>query len=850
MLFSNILPSLLPIWMASIILIVVLSTFKKWPFISGTLSGVLLVSFCFNSLFSSHESEIPVQKQFKAEIVSLVSTNSDWISFDIRLISEHKAFYQSNYRLTWQHPPEVKVGQVWLFTARMKPITSPLNQGGFNQQKYLLSRHIVAKGRVKQAKLLHYEAPIRQIIIDKMTPILHSLSNGSVLRALLFGDKSALTPQQWQQLRQTGTGHLVAISGLHLSVVFGLFWFLSRFGLQRILPTESRRNVLMAMVFAVLMTAGYGYLAGFAISTQRAFVMLLMLVVLTMVNQYSSPWQRLMWALFAVLIIDPFASLSAGFWLSFSALVIILFTLEYSEANSRSINEVIEFNDTGANDAGTNDTEFNNDEVNNDEVNAAKGIDTQDIDTHDNQTQDNEKSIHQVDPSLANNWSYIHLFKMKSRNYFWQLVIYFQRFWSIQWRLAVGLGLIQAVLFGTVSINSIWVNLLMVPWFSILVIPLSIIALVLILLMMLLPLSDEIMVGIGTQLMTVANFTLEGFQLLISQSNHWPVALIYLPDRLIICLMMFVFGLFLLKWTGNIQWRLCAGLLCLPFFMYLTNNLINEENNDLPTNWQAHILDVGQGTAVLIQQGNRGILYDTGAAYGENFSYAERVIIPTLKAKGVSQLDYIIISHDDNDHAGGLSTLLAQYPNSTLISDTHEHHFNLSKVKEPIVNPCSKRQFIWQGLKVDLAVNSKAENDNNRSCIAYISDDKHQLLLAGDIEKQSEQYFIENNSLTKADILLAPHHGSRTSSTAAFIDEVSPKQVIFTAGFANQYGFPKDDVVNRYKIRGIETLVSGRSGQISIDFKPSNYVIRQYRTDIAPFWYNKLFRFGEKVKAE
>nr|WP_283104676.1 DNA internalization-related competence protein ComEC/Rec2 [Shewanella olleyana] len=827
MLFSNLLPSLLPIWMASIILIVVLSTLNKWPFISGTLSGVLLVSFCFNSLFSSHESEMPVQKQFKAEIVSLVSTNSDWISFDIRLISEHKAFYQSYYRLTWQQPPEVKVGQIWQFTARMKPITSPLNQGGFNQQKYLLSRHIVAKGRVKQAKLLHYDAPIRQIIIDKMTPILQRLSNGAILRALLFGDKSALTPQQWQQLRQTGTGHLVAISGLHLSVVFGLFWFLSRFGLQRIFPTNSRRNVLMALVFAVLVTAEYGYLAGFAISTQRAFVMLLMLVVLTIVNQYSSPWQRLMWALFAVLIIDPFASLSAGFWLSFSALVIILFTLEYSQANARNINSGI-----GANETKVNETK----------VNAIQDNATQDKDVENSKTE--------VTPSSEENSSYVHSLNMKSRHYLWQVVSFFKRFWSIQWRLAVGLGVIQALLFGTVSINSIWVNLLMVPWFSILVIPLSIMALVLNLLMMLLPLPDAIMTYIGTQFMAVANLTLDGFQLLISQSDFWPMALIYLPDRLIICLMMFVFGLFLLKWAVNTQWRLCAGLLCLPFFMYLTNNLMLEESNDLATNWQAHVLDVGQGTAVLIQRDNRGILYDTGAAYGENFSYADRVIIPTLKAKGVTQLDYIIISHDDNDHAGGLSKLLEQYPNSKLISDTPEHHFSLNSAKEPIVKGCGNRQLNWQGLMVSLAVNIKAENDNNRSCIAYISDDKHKLLLAGDIEKNAEQYFIENNKLTKADILLAPHHGSRTSSTAAFIDVVSPKQVIFTAGFANQYGFPKDDVVNRYKIRGIESLVSGKSGQISIDFNPSNYVIRQYRTDIAPFWYNKLFRFGEKVKAE
>ena len=221
------------------------------------LSGVMLVSFCFNSLFSSHESEIPVQKQFKAEIVSLVSTNSDWISFDIRVISDqYQGFYHSNYRLTWQQAPEVKVGQVWLFTARMKPITSPLNQGGFNQQKYLLSRHIIAKGRVKQAELLRYDMPLRQLIMNKITPTLTSLSNGSILKALLFGDKSELSQSQWQQLRQTGTGHLVAISGLHLSVVFGLFWMIFTRSLHSIWPTFSRRNLLSALILSAVMALG------------------------------------------------------------------------------------------------------------------------------------------------------------------------------------------------------------------------------------------------------------------------------------------------------------------------------------------------------------------------------------------------------------------------------------------------------------------------------------------------------------------------------------------------------------------------------------------------------------------
>ncbi|MEZ9139246.1 MULTISPECIES: DNA internalization-related competence protein ComEC/Rec2 [unclassified Shewanella] len=888
MLFSNMLPSLLPIWMASIILIVALSCLIKWPFISGAFSGLLLVSFCFYSLFYSHESEIPVQKQFKAEIVSLVSTNSDWISFDIRLISEQNSFYDTNYRLSWQQPPEVKVGQVWLFTARMKPITSPINQGGFNQQKNLLSRHIVAKGRVKQAELVHYDVPLRQSIINKMTPILHSLSHEAVLNALLFGDKSELTQMQWQQLRQTGTGHLVAISGLHLSVVFGLFWFIFRHSLQRFTPVFSRRNLLLAMMFSSLTVLGYGYLAGFAIATQRALVMLLMLVMLSIVNHHSSPWQRLTWALFAVLAIDPFASLSAGFWLSFSALGIILFTLEYTATKTNTENNAVD----EANNYGTNnnsnyeheDLEDELDEKENDEID--EGLKTKEV--------------------SADKRLFYQNFKSTYRHYQQQTLLYLQIFWAIQWRLAVGLGLLQAILFGTISINSIWVNLLMVPWFSIVVIPLSIIGLVGNIILMILPLTEGFRQLVGAKLMALGDISLAPFESLISQSDQWPMALVYLPDTMVVCLMMFALGLFLLKWAVDAPWRCVVGLLCVPFFLQLTVSIfeskapLQQEPFGQQQTWHVHVLDVGQGMAVLVQRGNRAILYDTGAAYGQSFSYADRVIVPTLRAKGINRLDYIIVSHDDNDHSGGLKVLAQHYPKAVIISDTTAHHdamtannvndLHLSsgsdtqkgtkkgtKIGTPkgiqkdtgittdtttetvteittatdnALNHCVNRRFQWAGLTLSLAANPTATNDNNRSCIAYVDDDKHRVLLTGDIEKSTEQYLVEHKLLSPTDILLAPHHGSRTSSSEAFIDAVSPKQVIFTAGFANQYGFPKKDVVERYKTRGVETLISGNSGQITIDFNSSSYAIRQYRSDIAPFWYNKLFRFGEKVKAE
>ncbi|PMG29726.1 DNA internalization-related competence protein ComEC/Rec2 [Shewanella sp. 10N.286.52.C2] len=812
-LFSNLLPSLLPISLAVLMFVIGVLTLKRWPFISGCLLGVFWVSICFYSLFSHQEAEHPVRKQFKAQIVSLVSKNSDWISFNVVLLSAQHSLYKRYYRLNWQQAPEVKVGQVWAFDARMKPITSPINQGGFNQQKYLLSQHIVAKGSVKQSQLIDYKLSLRQRVISDFKPKLQHLSHYPIINALLFGDKTDISTEQWQALRSTGTGHLVAISGLHLSVVFGLSWSLFRLLLLNFMATSSRRNLILAVLMAAMVAAGYGYLAGMAISTQRALMMLLMIVLLTVFRQHASTWQRLIWALFAVLVFDPFASLSAGFWLSFSALAIILFTIDYlgvkstTELNPQQLNTAVELTDV---------------QIQQDDSLRARGL----------------RRLSQLKSNLMG---------------------FLINFWAIQWRLFIGLGLIQALLFGSISIHSIWINFLMVPWFSVIVIPLCMLALLLNSVLMLLPAPEFISYAIVSTLLWLTDHSLAPFYYLLSLSGQLPLAQFHLSDALTVSLLLLALGLFLFKWASDIHWRVCFGLMALPF-MFQVYGFIKDNTQPLSTKllWQMHVLDVGQGMAVLLQQGHKGILYDTGAAYGDNFSYAQRVVIPTLMAKGVTELDYLIISHDDNDHAGGVNELLKHFNKLTIISNidkyqqtdiTNTVQFD-AQLADKTQKQCDDRTFNWFNLAITLTSNMAAKSDNNQSCVVHIDDGNNRVLLAGDIEKQTEQRLIQSGSLLDADILLVPHHGSRTSSSAEFIAAVNPSEAIFTAGFANQYGFPKHDVVERYKTHGVTTLVSGETGQLSIDFKRQSYKIRPYRTVIEPFWYNNLFRFGVQVKPE
>lgn len=266
--------------------------------------------------------------------------------------------------------------------------------------------------------------------------------------------------------------------------------------------------------------------------------------------------------------------------------------------------------------------------------------------------------------------------------------------------------------------------------------------------------------------------------------------------------------------------------------------------------WTMHLLDVGQGLTVVIEKNGRGFIYDTGAAFGDDFSYAERVILPFLKAKGIQEIDYIVISHSDNDHAGGAPVLMEAYPKALVITD----------VAGFSGQDCRPRQIQWQGLRLNLLSPPQVLAGNNGSCVVRIDDGLQSLLLTGDIEKQTEAALLRSelsvsgdlsdlNEL-QSDVLVAPHHGSKTSSTEDFIDAVAPKLVLFPAGFANRYGFPKTTVVERYRRREIRSLTTGTEGQISVIFQQSELEVKTYRGDLAPFWYNSLFRFGDLINPE
>lgn len=223
-----------------------------------------------------------------------------------------------------------------------------------------------------------------------------------------------------------------------------------------------------------------------------------------------------------------------------------------------------------------------------------------------------------------------------------------------------------------------------------------------------------------------------------------------------------------------------------------------------PGNVRIDFLDVGQGLAVIARTARHILIYDTGMQFYQGSDIGKLVIIPYLNQLGIKQIHKIIISHPDLDHRGGLASIEEQYPNPELIVDDPSfYHRGVSCHQYP--------DWQWEGVSFKFfPILSPLKGKNNRSCILQISNLAGKVLLSGDIESLAENYLIKTYGKKLAsNIVLIPHHGSKTSSSLAFVKEVSPQFAIVSYGFDNRYHFPHSKALKAYQIPVFNTLDCG-----------------------------------------
>lgn len=409
---------------------------------------------------------------------------------------------------------------------------------------------------------------------------------------------------------------------------------------------------------------------------------------------------------------------------------------------------------------------------------------------------------------------------------------------------------IQLALFSGISLYSLWANLLLVPLFSLVIVPLVLLA----------TLFNQAM------LWQMANIILEKivYLLLPLQSGWWVVSEREMWGINFACLCSFGLFLFILQYkkiaTPRFLQRLFplslsvdpsinvyvfyrAYMIMLGFFCVIWGKILCHMYS--PFIWRVTMLDVGQGLAMLIEKNGHGVLYDTGGAWGrgENTNtMATLEILPYLQRSGL-QLDEIILSHDDLDHAGGIKVMHFAYPKARLTSPSKQNDALNAPIFAstfPKKRKCVKGMaWQWQGLQFQVfspnKVVDKAKNDD--SCVLLISDNTHRLLLMGDASWKVERRLIQD--LPKVDVLQLGHHGSKTSSQWDFLKHTSPKIALVSAGRWNQWGLPSKVVMERLYAQHIPMWNTAQYGSIEVRFLANGIQIYPARHRNVP-WYQSF----------
>ncbi|WP_342221099.1 ComEC family protein [Candidatus Fukatsuia endosymbiont of Tuberolachnus salignus] len=630
-------------------------------------------------------------------------------------------------------------GQQWRFKLRMRPTHSLLNQGGFDSQRWAIANRQPLSGKIISAEPIDNSCNLRQKIVTMIQQQISTYDHRAILLALAFGERALLNQQNWQQLRQTGTAHLMAISGLHIAIA-ALFGALLARALQFSFPVHWI-GLGFPLLFSWLLAISYVWLAGASPPTLRAALALTLWLALRRFGILSSAWQVWIWTLSLILITDPLAVLSDSFWLSCLAVAALIFWWYWMPL-----------------------------------------------------TLNQQKSWR----GLARRWLHLQLGMM------------------------LLLMPLQVGLFHGLNISSLVANLWAVPIISFITVPIVLMALV-----------TSFIPVITSWLWYLADLSISVvfFPLNVLQKSWLTVGK---NAVLISCS----------GWLAVIIWRFqwwrshTIAVLTLCLVLWLFSYRPQEYR------WRVDMLDVGHGLAVIIERHGKAIIFDTGMRW-KTGSMASRAILPYLSWHALN-VEQIIISHDHKDHSGGLSELMAAFPQAMIRAPFF-----------PAINGSQRQQFIpcrqgdnwqWQGLHFEVLwphdLMQRGKNDD--SCVVRINDGKHSILLTGDLEKSGEYQLVQElgNKLTST-ILQVPHHGSQTSSTPPFLRAVKPELAFASVARYSPWRLPARKIVLRYRKNNIIWRDTSVSGQLSLFFFDDKWRISGYREQLMPRWYHQWFGVRE-----
>lgn len=408
-----------------------------------------------------------------------------------------------------------------------------------------------------------------------------------------------------------------------------------------------------------------------------------------------------------------------------------------------------------------------------------------------------------------------------------QKITAFNRWLIIQLYIFVGLTPVLAIWFYQFTPVSLLANGFAIPWISFLTVPLVLSGTVL------LPIHEPL----ASILLLSAIRSLDMiWPLLEFLSVHSPI-LFSVPHASFLILIAALIGVVLLFLPPAMPARWLGLFWLLPLFFQ--QQAFPDEGY-----FDAEVLDVGQGLSVLIRTRNHVLLYDTGPGTSTGFNAGWAVIVPYLRSYGINKIDRIVLSHGDNDHIGGLQDVLQTVEVSSVLTSVPE------KVNSDRVTKCQAGQrWVWDGVLFEILAPDRQDTftGNDASCVLKVGKGRQSILIPGDVEKNAELSLLARNRIIPgSQILLAPHHGSMTSSTPGLVRAVAPDYVIISAGFLNRYRLPKQDIIDRYHQYGSIAINTAYAGAVSIQFDANGFWLETERDKSSRLWNFNTVQYANR----
>lgn len=687
-------------------------------------SGFVMLGVVWAVLFASVrlENRLPESMSGQDVFVSgFVDDLPEYESYRIRFnlaVTSAPSGVPHKIRLTWYEPAHsVRAGQFWRFTVRLKPPHGSFNPGGFDYEQWLFVEGLGATGYVrmhpepeqlKGTSMLGTIGRWRQAIADRLSESLSGSASLPLIKALTIGDGSSLSSRQWEIFRKTGTTHLMVISGSHIGLVAGLVYLLTikLWSRTRLLGWSPQKAAAFAALSAVFVYAG---LTGFTVPAQRAAIMIAVAMIAIVRQRHTRPFTVLATALSCVLMYDPLSVLSPGFWLSFVAVGLIIYSLGGRLTQAGLI----------------------------------------------------------------------------------------QGMFKINWVTSIGLMPILLFYFQQVSLIAPLANLIAVPVIGLVVVPLALSATII--------LFVAPFAGVG--IFFLVDYLCRGMMWLLVRMAEIPAASVSHSQPDWLALAFALPGILMLLAPQGLPSRWLGVVMLFPL-------IFTKPDVVKPGTAKLTLLDVGQGLSAVIRTANHVLLYDTGAKFSSNNDSGQSVVLPFLRYHGISRINTLVVSHGDNDHIGGAESVLQGVETGMLLTSVPQQLSAFTPVA------CKAGQS-WQWDNVRFTVLSPEpglfSSGNDNSCVLQVRTLDGTAILTGDIEANAEDRLVRNFSTQlQSDVLIAPHHGSQTSSTDKFLQAVKPSLVLIPAGYQNPFGHPHPEVVKRYLKLSAEAFDTARHGAIQL----------------------------------